>query len=82
VLQPLRQSPANKYVALLWNWALVACPAYMAAVLLGSDIFVKHQMGGMIATLLIGLLAFCVVFAINSSVHSYLIGERSLRWWG
>ncbi|KIZ03603.1 major facilitator transporter [Monoraphidium neglectum] len=73
VLQPLRQSPANKYVALLWNAALVLCPAYLAAVLLGSNIYSGRDMPAMIGTFIPGLAAFCVVFAVNSSVHSYLI---------
>ncbi len=73
VLQPLRQSPANKYVELLWNGILVVCPAVMAAVLLGSNVFEAREYGGMVATVLIILLAFCAIFAVNSSVHSYLI---------
>lgn len=62
-------------MALLWNWLLVLTPVYMAAIILGSSIFTDHQLPAMIGTLLVGLFAFCVLFAINSSVHSYLIGE-------
>ena len=73
VLAPLRQAPANKYVQVLWNGALTVVPACMAAALLGSDIFTGHHHGAMVAVLLCGLATFCVIFAVNSSIHSYLI---------
>ncbi|KAI8476376.1 MAG: hypothetical protein J3K34DRAFT_463952 [Monoraphidium minutum] len=73
VLQPLRQSPANKYVALLWDAALVLCPSYLAAIVLGSDIFTRRDVPAMAGALMPGLFAFCAVVAVNSSVHSYLI---------
>ena len=58
---------------MLWNAILTLCPAGLAAAVLGSDIFRSHTKGGMTAVLLAGLVAFCVVFAVNSSIHSYLI---------
>ena len=74
VLQPLRQAPANKQVQVLWNAILTVCPAGLAAALLGSDVFIGHRShGDMVALLLCGLAAFCIVFAVNSAVHSYLI---------
>ena len=74
VLQPLRQAPANKQVQVLWNAVLTVCPAGMAAALLGSNVFIgRESHGDMVALLLCGLAAFCVVFAVNSAVHSYLI---------
>ena len=38
-LGPLKQMPANKHVAVLWNTLLVATPFFMAVVIQGSDIF-------------------------------------------
>jgi len=74
VLQPLRQAPANKQVQVLWNAILTVCPAGLAAALLGSDVFLGHRShGDKVALLLCGLAAFCIVFAVNSAVHSYLI---------
>jgi hypothetical protein len=72
-LAPLRQAPANKQVQVLWNAILTVCPAGLAAALLGSPIFTEQHQGAMVAVLICGLAAFCVVFAINSSIHSYLI---------
>jgi hypothetical protein len=77
VLQPLRQSPANKYVELLWNGVLIICPTILAALVLGSNIFTAHMLPGMIAVLVVGLAGYCFVFAVNSSVHSYLIVRYS-----
>ncbi|KAG2434394.1 hypothetical protein HYH02_012406 [Chlamydomonas schloesseri] len=73
VLQPLRQSPANKYVAVLWNLLLVLTPLFMGLMLQTTDIFTGHHKGGMTAVMVGGLGAFCLLFAVNSSIHSYLI---------
>jgi predicted MFS family arabinose efflux permease len=52
-----------------WAWALAVIPALLAAAALGA--------GGpapwLTAVLVAGLLAFGAVFAVNSSLHSYLI---------
>lgn len=74
VLSPLRQEPANKQVQVLWNALLTLCPAGLAAAFLGSDsAFRGPQRENRTATLLCGLAAFCLVFAVNSSIHSYLV---------
>jgi hypothetical protein len=38
-----------------------------------SPYFVQHDLGAMQGVLIGGLSFFCIIFAINSSVHSYLI---------
>jgi hypothetical protein len=73
VLSPLRQEPANKAVQVLWNATLTVVPACLSAALLGSDIFTGRHHDESVAVLLCGLAAFCVIFAVNSSIHSYLI---------
>ncbi|KAG2429769.1 hypothetical protein HXX76_010553 [Chlamydomonas incerta] len=73
VLQPLRQSPANKYVAVLWNLLLVLTPLFMGLMLQATPIFTSHDLGGMTGVMVGGLGAFCLLFAVNSSIHSYLI---------
>ena len=77
LLQPLHQTPANKAVQVLWNGALTAVPAALAAVFLGSPVFTQGEQGAKVAVLLAGLAAFCVLFAVNSAVHSYLIVRYS-----
>ena len=52
-----------------WAWALAAVPAALTLAALLSD----GPQDWLTATLVIGLLAFGAVFAVNSSLHSYLI---------
>lgn len=77
VLSPLRQQPANKLVQVLWNGVMTTIPAALAAVILGSSLFTSRNVPAMEATLIAALAVFCVVFAVNSSVHSYLIVRYS-----
>ncbi|CAG9461551.1 unnamed protein product [Pedinophyceae sp. YPF-701] len=77
LLKPLRQYPANKWTATLWAAVLVACPFAMGAIVQFSDVFRDQDQGGMVAVMVVGLAAFAVVFAVNSSVHSYLIVKYS-----
>ena len=78
LLRPLAQEPANKLVQVLWNTLLTAvCIALTAVVLAPSGAFAAHDVGSMTAALMALLGAFCFVFAVNSSVHSYLIVRYS-----
>lgn len=52
-----------------WAWSLAALPAALTLAALFSD----GPQGWLTVTLVIGLLAFGAVFAVNSSLHSYLI---------
>ena len=45
VLQPLRQSPANKYVELLWNGVLIICPTVLAAIVQDAVAEIKRRYG-------------------------------------
>lgn len=62
-----------RFVELLWNGLLCAAPAFLAAMVFGSPVFSSHDVPAMTGVLLAGLLLYCVLFAVNSSVHSYLI---------
>ena len=52
-----------------WAWTLAAIPAALTAAALASP----EPQPWLTATLVAGLLAFGAVFAVNSSLHSYLI---------
>ncbi|SFH11561.1 organoarsenical effux MFS transporter ArsJ [Sulfitobacter dubius] len=52
-----------------WAWSLAAVPAALTLAALFSD----GPQGWLTVTLVIGLLAFGAIFAVNSSLHSYLI---------
>lgn len=75
VLSPLKQSPPNKWVATLWSALLVSCPAVMAGVLYGSHIYgvSSNNQVEAVAVLTVVLYVYCLILAVNSSVHSYLV---------
>jgi MFS family permease len=77
VLHPLRQSPPDKFVATYWC-ALLAVPiAILGGLMLGPNsegIFGPDASEASAASSLTVLLyAYCILFAVNSSIHSYLI---------
>eukprot|EP00878_Enallax_costatus_P043685 GHUV01051736.1.p1 GENE.GHUV01051736.1~~GHUV01051736.1.p1 ORF type:complete len:130 (+),score=24.52 GHUV01051736.1:354-743(+) len=45
----------------------------MALMLLVSPVFITHQLQAMTGVMIAGILVYCVLFAVNSSVHSFLI---------
>jgi hypothetical protein len=77
VMRPLRQSPPNKLTEVLWGLINTLPTAIMAAVAWayselasrGSDGFRE----GLSAWVLGCLVVFAIIFAINSSVHSFLV---------
>lgn len=73
ILGPLKQSPANGPAAMLWCAVLVVFPVFMGGMVQWSSTFESHDIRGMAALMIAGLAAFCVIFAINSSIHSYLV---------
>ncbi|MEM1344599.1 MAG: organoarsenical effux MFS transporter ArsJ [Pseudomonadota bacterium] len=52
-----------------WAWTLAAIPAALTAAALAAE----GSQAWLSATLVVGLLAFGAIFAINSALHSYLI---------
>ena len=77
VLAPLAQEPANKLVQVLWNGVLTAVALALTVAVAAGDAFVQHRIADMTGALCALLAVFCVVFAVNSSIHSYLIVRYS-----
>eukprot|EP00892_Ulva_mutabilis_P010082 jgi/Ulvmu1/7446/UM036_0108.1 len=73
LLSPLKQAPANKFVALLWAAALLIVPGLLGPIILASDAFGDRDTDAMTAILVSFLAVFCFIFAVNSAVHSYLV---------
>ena len=77
ILSPLRQSPPNKFVCVLWNALLAVVPAFLAVGVfaVGSDDAPSD--GGArrakAVVLFVGVASFALLFAVNSAVHSYLV---------
>jgi MFS family permease len=73
-LGPLKQDPPNKYVAVLWNFALASVPLFLGG-FIQSSIFQNHP-GETVAktvVIMIGVFVFAFIFAVNSAIHSYLV---------
>lgn len=74
VLSPLRQAPPTKWVAALWSGVLTVVPLTLGVVMLAGDTFgVGVERGPAVAAITVVLYAFCLVFAVNSAIHSYLV---------
>jgi hypothetical protein len=73
VTTPLKQTPPNKLTEMLWGFINAIPTALMATVLYEASTFDYKQTDDMVAWL-IGVVAFfAIIFAINSSIHSYLV---------
>jgi hypothetical protein len=73
VTGPLKQTPPNKLTEILWG--LVNClPTYvMYMVITFGSAFQEEDVTSMTIWLVIVIVSFAIIFAINSSVHSFLV---------
>ena len=77
ILTPLKQSPPNKYVCVLWNVLLSVVPLFLGVGLYVMSSYTDpstltpHR--NKVILLSFGVLLFAFIFAINSAVHSYLV---------
>lgn len=73
VTGPLKQTPPNKLTEILWG--LINClPTYaMWIVMTFGSAFENYEVTGMTIWLVVVIIAFAIIFAINSSVHSFLV---------
>jgi len=75
VTGPLRQSPPNKLTLVLWN-GLNCLPTLLMVGVLSTpsfDTLDGYDTTTMIVWLIIILVFFAILFAINSSIHSFLV---------
>jgi len=78
VLHPLRQSPPDKYAAFWWCSSLAVPLSILGGIMLGTDIFGPGvDQAPAIVAITVLLYSFCVLFAVNSAIHSYLIVRYS-----
>ena len=76
VLNPLKQSPPNKYVEILWGYFNCVPPLLLGLLVLVVPFFQdkeNDQTGPMTGVMVAGIAFFAILFAINSSIHSYLV---------
>jgi len=53
LLTPLKQAPANKYVALLWASVLLLVPTFLGPIILASDAFANRDTDAMTGILVV-----------------------------
>jgi len=73
VIGPLRQQPPNKYTAALWAILLIPITVVLGAAATYADSFRERDITGMLSWMIATIASFAIIFAINSSVHSYLV---------
>ena len=73
VTTPLKQTPPNKLTEMLWGTINCIPTAVMAVVLYEAHTFHFETNDQKVAWLVAVVASFAVIFAINSSIHSYLV---------
>ena len=76
VLRPLKCDPPPSSALAPWTLGLSALPGLIAialTLLVTLPTTEQEFVDGTTATLIVGLLLFAVIFAVNSAVHSYLV---------
>lgn len=73
VTGPLNQTPPNKMTEVFWG--IFNCyPTLIGTIVVySSESFIQYQLKSMTAWLAVILVSFAVIFAINSSIHSFLV---------
>lgn len=73
VTGPLNQTPPNKLTEVLWGIINCLPTLVMWAVMTWSSSFVDYEVTGMTTWLTAVIVMFAIIFAINSSIHSFLV---------
>lgn len=69
----VQNRPPNKYTEILWG--VINClPTLVGAIVMAfSPSFMNHDLTPMTTWFIIIIVVFAIIFAINSSIHSYLV---------
>lgn len=73
VTGPLNQTPPNKLTEVLWGIINCFPTLVMWAVMTWSPTFTDYEVTGMTSWLIVIIVTFAIIFAINSSIHSFLV---------
>ena len=73
VTGPLHQTPPNKLTEVLWGFINCIPTLILAIAMMTSSSFVNAISNEMMIWLIAVIATFAVIFAINSSIHSYLV---------
>eukprot|EP00980_Cylindrotheca_fusiformis_P015676 scaffold4518_cov149-Cylindrotheca_fusiformis.AAC.11 len=73
VTGPLKQTPPNKLTEILWGLVNCLPTLVMWIVMSWSPTFDEYDTTGMTIWLVVAIVSFAIIFAINSSIHSFLV---------
>lgn len=73
VTGPLNQTPPNKYTEILWGMINCIPTLVMCIVMTFTATFKNQDINNMTIWFIVVLIFFAVIFAINSSIHSFLV---------
>lgn len=73
VTGPLNQTPPNKLTEILWGFINCLPTLVMAIVMAFSPAFNDHDLTPMTVWFVLIIVVFAIIFAINSSIHSFLV---------
>ncbi|CAB9515400.1 Transporter [Seminavis robusta] len=73
VTGPLGQTPPNKLTEVFWGTINALPTLVMGIVAMWSPAFVDGNQPAMTAWLVVAIVSFAIIFAINSSIHSFLV---------
>lgn len=73
VTGPLDQTPPNKLTEVLWGFINCLPTLLMFFAATYSPAFENGDTAGMTGWLVLSIVTFAIVFAVNSSIHSYLV---------
>jgi hypothetical protein len=73
VTGPLNQTPPNKLTEILWGVINCFPTLVMWIAMTWGPTFKSRNSSGMAAWIVVVIVGFAVIFAINSSIHSYLV---------
>ena len=73
VTGPLGQTPPNKLTEVLWGLVNCLPTLIMGCVAWWGPAFQEYNKAGMTGWLVTAIVCFAIIFAINSSIHSFLV---------
>eukprot|EP00553_Chaetoceros_curvisetus_P011853 CAMPEP_0204639162 /NCGR_PEP_ID=MMETSP0717-20131115/41964_1 /ASSEMBLY_ACC=CAM_ASM_000666 /TAXON_ID=230516 /ORGANISM="Chaetoceros curvisetus" /LENGTH=387 /DNA_ID=CAMNT_0051659163 /DNA_START=121 /DNA_END=1284 /DNA_ORIENTATION=- len=73
VTGPLNQTPPNKFTEILWGVINCMPTLIMCIVMAFAPAFENHDLTTMTVYFIIVIVFFAIIFAINSSIHSFLV---------
>lgn len=73
VTGPLNQTPPNKFTEVLWGTMNCLPTLLMCIVMAFAPEFQRHELTTMTIYFSIAIISFAIIFAINSSIHSFLV---------